>query len=767
VTVIVADPTELPPDVSSAEFTGPFASWKNLKTDFGAVCDGVHDDTAAFQAAFNAAATSTGEIKFVLFIPAGTCLISKNLSFKASKGGQVYGEDPTRTIIRWTGPAGGTMITTYAASQSRFARITWDGNFKAATLFEISTVGMFYSTNQSVMDSIFENTAPGGVGVQIGRPNTPAGPSEVTITRSRFLKNGTGVQTGDFNALNIWVWNSEFTDCGIGISNTGKQEDGAQFAGNWFSFRNFFQRSTIADLMIGNTIPAAARWNTSIGSKKFIQVAQTAGPNFSPTTLQGNTILDVGSPAITLGAQVGIIAFDNVIKSAKGQTGAVIQINNFLPNNAVVSVNNTFTVANPINTINMALRSIGDKVVPPESVPIPRLPRVVFTPKVSRNVTNLANTATASDIQYAIASACRSFAGNHPVIHLGPGDYHLDSTIHVPANCDVFMLGDLGATRLFWSGPAGEVMFHLHGPSKAEFEDFYVYGGNKVGTVFLGDNADSPGGRVFINMGFHMGRDHVLDVDGVNHLRVESRGVWYFDNGYWNNYTAPSSQVRMKGGGAVEEAMLGVFGATFTGARADHDLSSFSVENGGRMLVQDGWFEGQQKYTVHLTSAAGPTARLTLSTFHLGPYYCNPAVGCPAPLVPNEVNDVPVLFFEGFSGTANLLGVASDKRPITVSGGDPTINILEYSVQKIAGKWLDAAVGDISHLMSYITQGPNFNGTGYLPGSMADARILDSISDMRILIPREFQHTPQQRTNLRFEHLIIEDVAGQSFHFTK
>ncbi len=38
------------PIVPSEEFNGPFASWKNLKTDFGAVGDGKADDTAAIEA---------------------------------------------------------------------------------------------------------------------------------------------------------------------------------------------------------------------------------------------------------------------------------------------------------------------------------------------------------------------------------------------------------------------------------------------------------------------------------------------------------------------------------------------------------------------------------------------------------------------------------------------------------------------------------------------------------------------------------------------
>jgi polygalacturonase len=52
-------------------FTGPMASWKNVK-DFGAVGGGVHDDTAAIQAALNALKNTTTNTWSTLYFPAGT-----------------------------------------------------------------------------------------------------------------------------------------------------------------------------------------------------------------------------------------------------------------------------------------------------------------------------------------------------------------------------------------------------------------------------------------------------------------------------------------------------------------------------------------------------------------------------------------------------------------------------------------------------------------------------------------------------------------------
>ncbi|MCX5670332.1 MAG: glycosyl hydrolase family 28-related protein [Planctomycetota bacterium] len=52
------------------EFVGPFPSWKNVKTDYGAVGDGKADDTAAIQKGLDE--LQKHKDAEVLFLPAGT-----------------------------------------------------------------------------------------------------------------------------------------------------------------------------------------------------------------------------------------------------------------------------------------------------------------------------------------------------------------------------------------------------------------------------------------------------------------------------------------------------------------------------------------------------------------------------------------------------------------------------------------------------------------------------------------------------------------------
>ena len=77
------------------EFSGPFASWADAKTTYGAVGDGVADDTAALQAALNDLGT-TGKSS-VLYVPAGTYRVTGTLALNGRIHVSIIGADPATT----------------------------------------------------------------------------------------------------------------------------------------------------------------------------------------------------------------------------------------------------------------------------------------------------------------------------------------------------------------------------------------------------------------------------------------------------------------------------------------------------------------------------------------------------------------------------------------------------------------------------------------------------------------------------------------------
>src|SRR6266851_3246964 len=116
------------------EFAGPFPSWANVKTSYGAVGDGVTDDTAAIQKALNA----LGPTNPTLYFPAGTYRITQTLTLAAQLHVNVIGQDPANTIIAWGGSSGGTMLYINGVAYSRFNRLTFNGQGNAAVAVDQS-----------------------------------------------------------------------------------------------------------------------------------------------------------------------------------------------------------------------------------------------------------------------------------------------------------------------------------------------------------------------------------------------------------------------------------------------------------------------------------------------------------------------------------------------------------------------------------------------------------------------------------------------------
>jgi hypothetical protein len=72
----------------------------DLRRDFGAIGDGVADDTEALQKGIEASCRGKGNQSRVLFIPNGTYRVTRSLVVKSSVGPWVYGESRNGAIIR-------------------------------------------------------------------------------------------------------------------------------------------------------------------------------------------------------------------------------------------------------------------------------------------------------------------------------------------------------------------------------------------------------------------------------------------------------------------------------------------------------------------------------------------------------------------------------------------------------------------------------------------------------------------------------------------
>ena len=553
------------------EFVGPFASWKNVKADYGATGDGVTDDTAALQRGLD-------ELRFhkescVLYFPAGVYRLTNTISTirKAHQEGMgitVIGEDPATTILKWDGPADGTMFT-YDAWYSKISRLTLDGQGKAAVALGY---GPAFSTYNETSDMVFKDVKMGLVMGIVGAQ----GQAENAVLRCQFLRcSDKGIVPTNYNALDIWAWYCRFEDCGYGMYNN---------AGNFHAYENLFLRSTKADIGTANLMTFSFINNTSIGSNCFMDFAggHTWG---SATSVTGNRIIEPTGPwAIRLGNGGPYFVANNVIKSRPDQAGPVVAMT--WGNQTFLG--NTYTVKDPVKEAGKFLRINDDKIVDPATISSepPVLPPT--PPRRERKVFELTAGADAAAIQGALDSAA-ALKGQHPVVHIPKGNYKIGQTLTIPAGCDVQVIGDGAAetaTVLEWAGPPGGTMLHLLGPSVATVRDLSLQA--QGGSCMLVDNADQQGGRIFTDQVNATGsnpqsRPTGILVNGLEQSDVMLRNL--------QGATECQTWVKVVGGPLVQDAehvpsqVSVLCGATGT-AQAD-----YAVEKDGRLVVRSVYHE--------------------------------------------------------------------------------------------------------------------------------------------------------------------------------
>ncbi|MGH9200664.1 MAG: hypothetical protein ACRD2A_05455, partial [Vicinamibacterales bacterium] len=466
--------------------------------------------------------------------------------------------DPDATRISWDGPAGGTMLLVNGIAYSRFSRFTFIGNRKASVAVEQSWDGSRpnFDTGNEYSDARFVDVEYGIRGGFRER-----GFAETSILRARFVRNTrAGVALGNFNALDIWIWQSLFEDCAIGVTN----DPGA---GNYHVYDSVFRRSTTADLYMRNTGGFSARGNYSNRSRAFFVSPLVSHP--ATIDIQRNTIVDSSDPMpIQLGNQGPALVLDNTIISPPGASGPVVSWRNWFGSD-VVSIGNTFTAQSPLS-VSGRLVTIDDRIVARTAVTWaePELPAP--WPNLRRTVFELPREADAKTIQRAIDAAARN--GNRSVVHFPFGSYTIDQTLTLPPG-DVQLVGDGAGTKLEWSGSKAGPVVQIVGPSRVALRELHVLGTATVDGVALHE-IDQTGSRISLN-GTEL---RAAEKANLFVERLEHADVQLVDVGH----------AMAKGASIVAN---GAHLTLFSGASSNNWLS-YDVSGGSRVLVRDMWYEG-------------------------------------------------------------------------------------------------------------------------------------------------------------------------------
>ena len=403
---------------SAATFDGPFASWVNVKTAFGAEGDGVTDDTAAIQAALNSLTTSDA----VLWFPSGNYLISSPLTLSGVSNVTILGEDPLTTAILWGGAQGGTMLTLAGCNGINFGRLTLDGQSTSGVNLEITWnyPNGYYPTRNLIHDSRIINTE---MGIQSGWAG------ETEVERVHFDHNTqAGVSLGSYNALNWNIVDSLFTDDAVGVTNWS--------GGGSFTVTNsVFVRSTTTDMQIGNTGSFSMRSNLSVDSKMFFSTVETGAA--ANIIIQGNTIYNPGSTPIQTGTPGSLMILDNQFLDLDASYNALLSYC-YTPVN-FVSVGNIYSVPQPFGGNIGHYTSVDDDINTADTTLPWAVPTEVYIPPLShRQVFDVAPRSSSGALQAAINAAV-SVSG---IVHLPVGNYDVTQTLNIPANANIAILGD-------------------------------------------------------------------------------------------------------------------------------------------------------------------------------------------------------------------------------------------------------------------------------------------------------------------------------------
>jgi hypothetical protein len=162
--------------------------------------------------------------------------------------------------------------------------------------------------------------------------------------------------------------------------------------------------------------------------------------------------------------------------------------------------------------------------------------------------------------------------------------------------------------------------------------------GNGRANGLVIENADQPGARVYtqeLRFGFEPGVEHAVIADGLTHTDIQMHGACVIVTG-----TSPA--ITVVGIGRPGTGRVALFGAML-GMESQRVPTMFDVVSGGRLFVQDAWYEAPGPETIRLAHEG----TFTFWNGHLSARQNSPAK--------------PYVTLDGFNGDATFSGVALDQ----------------------------------------------------------------------------------------------------------
>lgn len=385
---------------ASVDQVAPSDAVVNVATAFGAVGDGKTDDTAAIQAAISSG-LGFGNLNKVLYLPAGTYLISKPLEWRQKDGRwstflTLMGQNRDHTILKLADFAAGFQSPTapqalIVTGSQGTNRPDGAGNQAFHNFISNLTVDVgsgnpgangidFLANNRGAIRDVVVRSGTGSGQVGISMTRSWAGPAILERLRVE------GFNTG------ILLTNTEYSMVAENIELSGQRQVGIDLRGNVLSIRR---------LSSDNLVPAI----------------RNGGPTAPGSLL---TLLD----SSLIGGQAGSAAIENNAAALLRNVRTSGYSSTVLDHGQVRSIGNTEQWSSPPS--------------PGQAPDAPRLP-VIEQPQMPHfpadqwmSAQSLgARVSDNVDDTVAIQAALNS---GKPVVYLRAGRYTLSKTLRVPAS---------------------------------------------------------------------------------------------------------------------------------------------------------------------------------------------------------------------------------------------------------------------------------------------------------------------------------------------
>ncbi len=467
------------------------SDWVNVKTDVrpAAFGDGVHDDTAAIQAALNRLDDTWSGLKTVYF-PPGTYRITKTLSLTKIQGAMLIGHGRTTRIV-WSGPLNQTMFWSNGVTWGRYIGLTWDGGNRAAVGVDHASKN-YYETRIRHQDEAFINFR--NAGIRVGY-NQVLPTAEMIYRNCLFQGCNNGVAFLQWNDYNNDFEGCDFRDCGIGVNCQ---------TGEVFVRDSHFERSTSEDIFL-NTHCHSIRRCTSVGSRQFISVPQAGFPN--QVTVQDCHVSGwTGTQgAMAFGMRGPTTVFDCSFSNAPDARAPIRLTNHPLARQQVTLSNNVVSGAAPLldpgpssNVLQIPAGTYGPCLGDPTKTlfaDTDTVPVTVLDVKTQFGAKGDSVTDDTAAILAAIRAAAQK--GGNTLVYIPVGIYRVSQTL--PLTGGGYSVSGAGyRTELHWTGgPSAGPVFSVQDPQNVSLEQMHIFAPDSIACIQQTSAGAAPSSMIY------------------------------------------------------------------------------------------------------------------------------------------------------------------------------------------------------------------------------------------------------------------------------